>query len=165
MTTLDPALCWYGLRVKTGREIAIWEELNRELGIAAFVPREWRVMRLMGARKGKSPRLIPLMPGYVFAGVASVYDLPARGRIDDCYGPLRVAGEPARLCPRSLRQLQDMRPLNPVERFRRGGLVTVLEGPLAGRRVRLSDFVAGRAHIDIPGVKSTTIPLEHLEAA
>lgn len=161
---IDTSLHWYGLRVRTGTELAVWEALGRAC-LAGFVPRHFVSRRTKGTRQAKVPRLTPLIPGYAFAGVLDVRELRHATELDEVYGILRANGEPARLCPRSLKQLQDMRPLDPVSRFIKGGLVTVIAGPLAGRRVRLQDFVAGKARIEHGPFKTVSIPLSHLEAA
>ena len=88
-------MIWHAIRVASPLEFRIRDELHRG-GVASIVP--GRVVLRRIARDGKrKPKLLPVLPGYVFAGFSGFPEWANLSRIRGWIGPVGFDGSPARL--------------------------------------------------------------------
>lgn len=147
---------WHALRVVPQREAAVRHLLARQGVGVSFYPVEMRVTVCMGRRRETERRFLP---GLVFAlfprevvwhRLLACPERPDRPVRD----VLRLAsGEPARIVPRDVRGLWEMRSRSEAaarERRvarspRKGGRARIVSGPFGGQVVEVCELRAGEA--------------------
>lgn len=163
-------MIWHAIRVASSQEFRIRDELHRG-GVAAIVPGRVVLRRVTRAGK-RRPQLLPVLPGYVFAGFR---DFPAWANlaaIRGWIGPVGFDGTPARLtsadvaCIESFDRMQEE--TEAPRRVKVGDRVPYRIGRHVELRALVKRLNGGKALLEVElfgSVREVTVASESLEAA
>ncbi len=113
-------MTWHAIRVASSQEFKIRDELHRG-GVASIVPR--RRVAKGNKRDGKTvERMVPLLPGYVFAGFQIFPAWNSLATIRGWIGPVGFDGSPARLTVADVELLRSFDRMVGQERETRRGV-------------------------------------------
>ncbi len=174
------AFNWFCLTTVPQKEF-LCETVLRAMGIAAFVPVEWKVPR--SSRRHRRPnagtpaRAYPLLGSrYVFSGFADVLPMHQLHQLHIITGVVSVANTPAQFPTPTIEYLMEMSQIhipwrkapNPHRSFQAGDVVEVVQGPFAGHTVPIQKINGQLATVMFNLLGKTQpieILLDYLEAA
>ena len=148
---------WYAVAVNAARERVVAERLQ-DIGIHAVAPVYYRLVARSRHQAGKTPRRFPLVPGYVFAGVADWrHVLPVRDVIDVVGNGDDKTAIPYGVLSEFLSRNHEAE-LRPLVGIKVGDTVRIGDGPFrdfVGTVDRLKNYQA-RVLVEIFGRKTKT---------
>jgi transcription antitermination factor NusG len=113
-------MIWHAIRVASPLEFRVRDELHRG-GVGAIVPR--RRVAKGNKRDGKTiERIVPLLPGYVFAGFRAFPAWNTLATLRGWIGPVGFDGSPAKLTTADVELLRSFDRMIGEERAPRPGL-------------------------------------------
>jgi transcription antitermination factor NusG len=163
-------MTWHAIRVASPLEFRIRDELHRG-GVGAIVP--GRVVLRKITRDGKrKAQLLPVLPGYVFAGFSGFPEWANLSRIRGWIGPVGFDGSPARLtsadvaCIQSFDRMQDE--AEAPARVKVGDRVPYRVGRHVELRALVKKLSGGKALLEVElfgSKREVTVASESIEAA
>ena len=166
----EQGMNWHAIRVVSSQEFKIRDELHRGL-VTAVVP--GRVVLRRVTRDGKrKPFLLPVIPGYVFAGFRQCPAWSALAGIRGWIGPVGFDGAPARLTSADvaciMRFDRTMDEVEPPSRVKVGDRVPYRVGRLGELRALVKRLEGGRVVLGVElfgSEREITVSVESVEAA
>ena len=174
------AFNWFALTVVPQKEFMA-ETILRRLGVAAFVPVEYKWPRASRKRKRSNielqPRAYPLFGSrYVWAGFSDVLPMHQLHQLHIITGVVSVADKPAQFPAPAIEYLMQQSGVNipwrwatnPHKSFKSGDVVEVVQGPFAGHTLPIQKINGNFATVlfDLLGkTQPIDILLDYLEAA
>jgi transcription antitermination factor NusG len=171
-------MIWHAIRVASPLEFRVRDELHRG-GVGAIVPgrvvlRQARVANFNGGGK-RQAQLLPVIPGYVFAGFSGFPAWATLSRVRGWIGPVGFDGTPARLTAADVALLQsfDRTQDDPAHdrvsrRVKVGDRVPYRVGRHVELRALVKKLSGGKALLEVElfgSVREVTVASESIEAA
>lgn len=180
-------LRWYCLRIRAQREFHAERKL-RERGHHAYCPVEIKMVRRIGREKRRVPKAYPLCLRYAFIGEEIGRPLPWLMLLDDRYrdpalamiqGVIHIGGSPGAIPASEMQRVfanakaptpyrGSVNPHVGIILPKTGDNVEIMDGPFAGRMVKIEDVHGHHARIILElfgGLCDADVPLEYLEVA